>query len=223
VAELLAAREKRLIRSGTDALEGVVAAIEQYALRLRHENLSDLDNFWNRPRKGLPTPKEEERASEIICAMIHHYFSNYAVGAEREVQICRRLLSKEQEGIPGSKVDVLCRVPPATTADGDAISVPIEVKLSHNPEARTGLRDQLVERYMRELNTNVGVFVLVWMDMPRRAAEHRPLWNSAADARKELDRQAEDAMSGRNGTDIRVAVIDASLPITGDNARKKHK
>ena len=87
-------------------------------------------------------------------------------------------------GVPGSEVDVLTRVAASGSIAGDAIVIPVEVKLSSNAEARTGLRDQLVGRYMSELGTSHGVFVVVWMDAPKVAANHRPIWpnRSAAEA-----------------------------------------
>ena len=84
--------------------------------------------------------------------------------------------------------------------------------MSRNPEARTGLRDQLVDRYMIELDTDVGVFVVVWMETPNSTARRRRLWDSPAQARDELMPQAKDIMSSSEGLDIRTVVIDASLP-----------
>ncbi|MDO8432366.1 MAG: hypothetical protein Q7S58_08145, partial [Candidatus Binatus sp.] len=66
VAALLAAADKRLIRSSEDALDAIVAAVEIYAHGLRHSSPSDLEDLWNRPRNARPTPKEEERASDKI-------------------------------------------------------------------------------------------------------------------------------------------------------------
>ncbi len=104
IAELLVARDKRLIRSGVDAMEGVIAAIEHYEFGLYHNSPSDLDDLWNRPRNELPSPKEEERVSDKLCTAIRNYFRDYAVGADREVQIRRRLLSKDFAGARGRKL-----------------------------------------------------------------------------------------------------------------------
>ena len=212
VAELLVGAKKRLIRSDCDAVEGIIAAIEQYATRLRHASPSRVEVLWNRPKKGRPTPKEEEWVSDRLCDAIRDYFRDYAVTADREVQIFRRKLPRDVGGAPGSEVDVLCRVPAVGVANGDAIAVPIEVKLSHNPEARTGLREQLVNRYVSQLGTNVGVFVVAWMGTPKPSARYRPLWDSPTTAQEELTRQALDVTSSSEGLDIRAIVIDASLP-----------
>ncbi len=100
------------------------------------------------------------------------------------------------------------------SANGDAVVVPIEVKLSHNREARTGLQDQLVNRYMSELGTSFGVFVVAWMGMPSPPARYQPLWASPAEAKEELARQAKAASI--EGADVRSVLIDASLPVASN-------
>lgn len=210
IAEILAARDKRLIRSNQDALDGVVAAIEEYSRRLHSASPSEVDDLWNRPR-GIPaTPKEEERVSDKICVAVRNYFRDFAVVADREVQISRRTVGASAGGSPGSEVDVLYRVPAVGAANGDAIVIPIEVKLSHNSEARTGLRDQLVDRYMSELGTEVGVYVVAWVGTDKKAA-YRSLWPSIDSAKAQLPSLVQAAVGSRPTTDVRAVVVDATL------------
>jgi UDP-N-acetylmuramyl tripeptide synthase len=89
------------------------------------------------------------------------------------------------------------------------IAIPIEVKLSFNPQSRTGLTDQLTWRYVPETAAAGGVFVLVWMDAPNLAPSHRPLWRHLTDARRELSALAT-AAAAKSGTDIRLVVINVS-------------
>jgi hypothetical protein len=219
VAAVLAAAEKRLIRSNEDALDGVVAAVEAYAYRLRHSSPSDLDDLWNRPRGGKPTPREEERVSDKICVAIREYFQAYAVTADREVQIFRRLVPRDGGGAPGSEVDVLCRIPAVASVERDSIAIPVEVKLAHNPEARAGMRSQLAARYMKELGTDSGAYVVVWMNAPNLAAAYKPLWRTTTEAENDLRQQAGALKT--EGLDVRAIVIDASL--TGDAKRAARK
>ncbi len=213
VAEILAAHHKRLLRSNRDALDGVVAAIDKYSRRLRHESPSELDDLWNQPRDGVPTPKDEERVSDKVCVAIRSYFCEFAVAVNREVQVFRRKLAKALGGAAGSEVDVLWETPAVGTVPGEPIRVPVEVKLAHNHEAHTGLRDQLVERYMKEVGTGLGVYVVVWMGNGSAAARYRPLWKSPEEALADLEDQARALVAASPGPiDIRCFVIDASLP-----------
>lgn len=219
IAELLAAREKRLIRSGQDALDGIIAAIEEYNLSLRSQSPSNLDDLWNRPRGRRPTPKEEERFSDKICVAVRDYFRDFAVTADREVQIARRTVSVAAGGSPGSEVDVLYRIAATGTGLGDPIAVPIEVKLSHNPEARTGLKEQLVSRYMKELGTDLGVYVIAWVGTDRSAG-YKALWPSINELEADLIELRKGAVASSK-CDIRVCAVDAALGVQNPKPRRR--
>jgi hypothetical protein len=213
VGEILEARKKRLIRSDVDALDAIVEAIQAYSRGLRRDRLGDLDDFWNLPTRSLPSPKDEQRASEKIGGAIREYLREYAVTADREVQVVRRLTPADAGGAPGSKPDVLCRIPAGATATDTPIAIPLEVKLSFNPQARSGLQDQLLGRYIPQVAATGGVFVLVWMDAARLSPSHRPLWKTLAAAQQDLNALAADANANTQGsTDVRVTFVDASLP-----------
>jgi hypothetical protein len=118
---------------------------------------------------------------------------------------------------------VLFSVPGAASEPGDEIKIPIEVKLSNNPEAKTGLQEQLVNRYMSQLGTSQGVFVVVHMDGPNLAKSAKPVYRRSHDFKAELLAQAKEATVQSGAMlDLRVCVIDASLP-AATNKRKKSK
>ena len=105
------------------------------------------------------------------------------------------------------------RVPGHGTTGGDAIRVPVEVKLSSNDEAKTGMQDQLVDRYMPQLNATHGVYVVVWMTTPdpvRLPSHHRPKWSNIEEARRELHEEAR-RLSEERKVHVRAVVVDASL------------
>lgn len=221
IANILEASEKRLIRSAADALEGVVAALEQYERRLHHEGHSELEGLWNTPTSTLPSPKAEEYVSDRVCSAIKDYFERYAVTADREVQVFRRIVAKKFDGEPGSEVDVLVRIPAAGSTTEQPIAIPVEVKLSNNREARMGLREQLVDRYVRQLDTDVGAFVLAWMMAPKLARKHKPVWASIDAARKDLQQQVKKITSPDGSPlAIRAFVLDAAL---ASNAKSRSK
>ena len=212
VASLLADGEKRLIRSERDAADGLVAAIELYGWNLRHASPSPLEDLWNTPSGGDPSPKSEERISDKLCESIRAYFQEHAVVADREVQVFRRSVRREHGGAPGSEVDVLVRVPGLGMAGDDPIAIPLEVKRSSNREVRTGLREQLVGRYMSQLGTSYGVFVVVWLDAPGLSETHRPVWTDIGRARAVLAEQVRATVEESGDTvHVSAVVVDASL------------
>lgn len=211
VAALLESSERRLIRSEDDALEGIVEAIRGYERSLKDAGLSLVDGLWNTPKGGDPTPKDEECFSDRLRAAIEDYFEDRAVIVGREGQIRRRLLPRARGGKPGSEADILVTVPAVGTEAEEEVTIPIEVKRSDNREAKTGLVDQLVNRYMSELPASRGVFVVVWLDAPGMT-RNRPVWKSREEAAEALERQAAE-VGGKSGEPRRVEalVIDASL------------
>jgi hypothetical protein len=211
VAGILDAGERRLIRSEADALDGVLAAISEYGRRLRSEGHHELEALWNTD-PAPPSPKAEEHVSDMICDEIRRYFQRYGVTAGREMQVFRRKVCKESGGDAGSEVDVIVQIPATGSKTDEAIVVPVEVKLSRNKEAKTGLREQLVDRYIRQLGTNIGVFVVAWMQAPGLAKKDRPIWPSITAARKTLEKQAEKVNADTEGAlTVKTVVLDATL------------
>lgn len=165
-------------------------------------------------REGrTPTPKAEEHVSSKLCGAVRAYFRDCAIAADREAEIRRRKVASSSGGEPGSELDILVQAPARGTVSGDAIRVPIEVKLSGNDEVRTAVRAQLAERYMPQLGASHGVYVVVWMSLPRPEElreQHRPKWASIEAAREDL-RQEADRVSKERGIRIRTIVVDGSL------------
>ena len=211
IASVMNAETRRLLRSDEDVVDGIECALEQYASTLRQDGMESAEDLWNTAADAAPSPKSEEHVSRKLCGVVRSYFRDYAVTADREVEIYRRNVPRADGGLPGSKVDVLVRVPGPGTVAGDAIRVPMEVKLSSNDEAKTGMQDQLVDRYMPQLGATHGVHVVVWMTTPNpERRHHRPKWDCIETARRELDEEAR-RLSEERKVRVRAVVLDGSL------------
>ncbi|MFO0874881.1 MAG: hypothetical protein U0575_13045 [Phycisphaerales bacterium] len=213
IGEVVRSTERRLVRSEDDVLEGVRRAIEGYERRLRQEGADTVEDLWNTASRRPPSPKAEEHVSGKICGAIRSYFEDLAIAADREVEIHRRAVPRAAGGEPGSELDVLVQVPARGTMRGSQIRTPIEVKLSHNPEAKTAMKEQLADRYMPELGAMHGVYVVAWMGAPAGnglARAHRPRWASIEEARADLERQAAELAESQGATIVPI-VIDASI------------
>lgn len=212
IASVMNAKKQRLLRSEEDVVDGIECALEQYASALRQDGMESAEDLWN-TAGDTPSPKSEEHISKKLCGVVRLYFQDYAVTADREVEIRRCSVPRADGGLPGSKVDVLVRVPGRGTVAGDAIRVPMEVKLSPNDEAKTGMQDQLVDRYMPQLGATHGVHVVVWMTTSnpgRLQGHHRPKWDCIETARRELDEEAR-RLSEERKVQVRAVVLDGSL------------
>jgi hypothetical protein len=213
MGEVLRSADGRLVRSEDDVVAGTRLAIEGYERRLRQEGADTVEDLWDTPAGRPPSPKAEEHVSSKICGAIRSYFEDLAIAADREVEIHRRAVPRAAGGEPGSELDVLVQVPARGTIRGSQIRIPIEVKLSHNPEVKTAMKAQLADRYMPQLGAMHGVYVVAWMDAPAGsdlASAHRPKWVSIEEARADLERQAAE-LADSQGVTIVPIVIDASL------------
>jgi hypothetical protein len=202
-----------LIRSDEDVLSGIEAVVEAYGRAMRQDGPESVEDLWNTPRDALTSPKAEEQISKKLCGVIRAYFNEYAIAADREVEIHRRSLPQASGGEPGSELDVLVQVPAQGSGSGTRIRIPLEVKLSCNDQVKTAMKEQLVDRYIRQLGTTHGLYVVAWMSVPDTkllSETHRPKWSSIDDARAELDTQASE-LSESEGVVVRVIVLDAAL------------
>ncbi len=211
VADVMDAATRRLLRSDEDVVDGIECALGQYAEALRQDGTESVEDLWNTPTGAPPSPKAEEHVSRKLCGVVRTYFQRYAVTADREVEVYRRSVSRTDGGQPGSEVDILVQAPGRGTTSGDAIRVPIEVKLSSNRQAKTGMRDQLVDRYMRQLGATHGVHVIVWMTLPDpERLQCRPRWSCIEEARRDLEEEAK-RLSEERQVRVRAVVVDGSL------------
>ncbi|MGB7329160.1 MAG: hypothetical protein WBD31_30040 [Rubripirellula sp.] len=206
VLAMLSSNDKRLISSPDDVLAAIATAFDKYSREIQSSSPSPVLRLWNTPHGEASSTKLEEEVSDELLVVIREYFEEYAVAAGREVQIRRR--NPESE-LPGSRLDVKLEVPATISLEGNPIEMPVEVKLSHNSEAKTGLKDQLMDRYMEQLGVNHGIYVLVWMQASNLAAKHKPVWKTIDAARADLRQQAQDA--AERGKTIRVVIVDATL------------
>lgn len=212
VADVMDAETRRLLRSGEDVVDGIECALDQYAEEFRRDGMESVEDLWNTPTGAAPSPKAEEHVSRKLCGVVKSYF-NDAVAADREVKIYQRSGGRTDGGQPGSEVDILVQALGRGTTSGGAIQVPIEVKLSSNRQAKTGIRDQLADRYMVQLDATHGVYVVVWMTTPnpeRLLPHHRPRWSCIEEARRELEEEAR-RLSEERRVQIRALVVDGSL------------
>lgn len=203
---ILANADARVVRSAADVVETILDAFGDYGASIHGHESFKLRNHWNDHKSEDATPKDEEHQSDILADVIRACFKDRALGITRETQVRRRQLATALGGKPGSEVDVLVTVPAAGSADGREIRVPIEVKLARNPEAVSGLRQQLVDRYMAQAQAHAGIYVVVWAVLP--GDKTQPCWSSIDEARRDLELQA--AARSISGLCVRAFVLDCA-------------
>ncbi len=73
------------------------------------------------------------------------------------------------------------------------------------------MRDQLVDRYLRDNGLTHGIFVVAYFDVPGIPPDYRPKWKTLQKARSYLEGQAEAITSESSGLRIESFVLDAII------------
>ena len=72
------------------------------------------------------------------------------------------------------------------------------------------MRIQLAARYMKELGTDSGAYVVIWMNAPNLGTGYKPLWRTTTEAKSDLRKQAEALkIDGRRSSHRRRRLSDA--------------
>lgn len=147
-------------------------------------------------------PKSEDEVSDYLANELNRVLTVRGAIVNREVQVRRNRPS----GI-GERTDLLVEAAPVGWPDAGRLCLPIEVKGAWNLELRTAMRDQLVERYMRDTSANHGMYVVIWPDLKT--------WTDATDKRRQvlasLDRQAIESELAAQATALATERLQVHL------------
>jgi hypothetical protein len=131
---------------------------------LQPNNLEDLQEKVKEIKGTVYTPKEEERLSDYITRQLRQDLERRGI-----------TLTRESEVRVQNRTDILVKVPPKIGANGDLLSVIIEVKGSWNKDALSSIQSQLADRYLdsedTEYGTSRGIYLVVWFDLDRWSLE----------------------------------------------------
>lgn len=202
---------KRVVQSEAQLLDVVQESLKKYQSKLKQVELPSVRDLWDRdPRdEHLFRPVDEKDFSDHVARHLRDDLVDQGVVVNREVEIRR-----------GDITDI--HVDAVVKGDGEeskrSITVIIEVKGCWNKKLFTEMKDQLVDRYMKDNRCQHGLYLVGWF--------HSEKWNSADGRSKRhakkkrqmtvvkaqdfFDRQAEEISTG--ATTAMAFVLDASLP-----------
>ncbi|MGW4371708.1 hypothetical protein ACWEKT_39430 [Nocardia takedensis] len=195
VIKVLKDPAQRVIRVSTDLLVVVGEALDD----IGRELASHCELLWDRTpgirrRKKNPDAEAKENIPDrwrpkpeaALCAYLAHELTmrlgGYRVAVNREVLI----LPTDPYGA-GDRTDILVDAH-TQTGDTDAsqhIKLVIEVKGAWNVDVETAQEAQLVDRYLPEARTDVGIYLVGWYPIE--------LWDAAGDERKTKAKKLDPA------------------------------
>lgn len=158
IAELVASSAARLVRTIRDLVDISIDALEDIQRRLQSDT-PEAPLLWDTISNR---PKSEDEASDYLRARMNDYFSRRGIFVNREVQ-ARRL---RPSGI-GERTDL--RIDATSDANspsnGETLSLVGEVKGAWNADLLTSLQSQLLNRYMADLGSTDGLYIIFWFDV----------------------------------------------------------
>lgn len=216
ILAMAADQSKRFVESGDQLLAVVLESLSRLQREL-HGDLAAIGDLWNSKRVSKQTdwwPKQEEDVSDYTARFLRRDLSDRGIVINREVQI-RRGRSGE---MPGQSTDIHVDAISHEGGQADhygAISLIIEVKGSWNDGLMTDMEGQLRDRYMKNNDCRIGIYVVAHFRADR--------WLPTDDRRAKSDRWkidelrtqlAEQARELSGSMLIRAFVLDASLDST---------
>ena len=200
---------KRMVQSEAQLLDVVQESLEEFQKKLKG-TLPSVRDLWDQDPndKNFSRPVDEPDFSNRVARHLQNDLVNRGVVVNREVAIRRgEFTDIHIDAIPTGK----------TEDDKHLITVIIEVKGCWNKGLFTDMKDQLVDRYMKDNQCLHGLYLVGWFycgkwhpdddRSTRHAKEKRE--STATQAQKKFDGQAEALSTG--ATTVKAFVLDASL------------
>jgi hypothetical protein len=203
---------KRLVESDEQLLDVVLESVGRLQAEL-HGELASVGDLWN-SQKADWWPKQEEDVSDYITRFLRRDLTECGVIVNREVQIRRGRRGE----MPGQNTDIHVDSASAETTQATPygpISLVIEVKGSWNDGVIDDMEYQLRNRYMRNSNCRIGLYVVAHFKAKRWIATDSRRAKSDAWNIEELRRQLVKKATELSGSMlIRSFVLDAALDST---------
>jgi hypothetical protein len=193
ILAMAADRSRRLVESGEQLLGVVLESLGRLQGEL-HGDLASVGDLWN-SQKADWWPKQEEDVSDYIARFLRRDLADRGIIINREVQIRR---GRHGE-MPGQSTDIHVDATPRNGSQTEvygAISLIIEVKGSWNDGLMVDMERQLRDRYMKNNNCRIGIYVVAyfsadrWIATDDRCAKTRA--HKIDDLRTQLGEQARE-------------------------------
>ena len=204
ILEITSQRESVLVRNATELQEALIETLFSLQQILQGETPAAPD-LWDALR-----PKDENHFSDWIKRYLELQLRGRGIVAAREVEIRRG----EGSGI-GEETDihVTAIIPGLSEGNYEHVHVIIEVKGCWHQELKSAMKNQLVDRYLKDNDCNHGIYLVGWYVCEQWEKEDSrnaktPKW-SLEEARQFFEKQARTLSA--SGYCIRSVVLNTAL------------
>lgn len=196
VSGLMATQDALLVRNSSELREAVLASLSRYQDRLRLRGRVLLDCWEQQSGKSRYRPIHEENLSARLEDFLLEDLRRVIVAREQELRL----------GVRRGRTDIMI----SAFFGNQRLEVIIEHKRAQNPEVNTGIREQLVSRYLEPSGCPAGIFLVSWFDgfdCDTSKSRNALGADSPDSARALLEEEARKA-SQESGYEISVFLLD---------------
>ena len=163
IIQLVHDNDTYLINNGVQLLDLIIETLKELGIKLQGETPQN-KFLWNESTKGTWRPKPENDLSDYIKIYLEDNISKSGIVLNREVEISRSV----GPGI-GKRTDIRIDAisPKPRSNEYNIITAIIEVKGCWNKELNVSMEKQLYRDYMKQSNTNFGVYLIGWFSCDR--------------------------------------------------------
>jgi hypothetical protein len=201
----MANRHARLVRNEDELQDTVIESLRRLEEELQGEGV--MAQFLWDTRASMP--KEEAALSDFVAGFLKKDLKQFGIAALREVEIRRKVGGK-----PGEHTDIyitIC-VPNSLTGQNERITIIVEAKGCWNEGLSSDMKDQLVDRYLNDIQCHHGIYLVGWFDCPQCKKDCKMKICkklSISGLRSQLDTKAKELSV--NDIKIKSFVINAAL------------
>jgi hypothetical protein len=202
----MASRNTRLVRNGDELQDAVIESLGRLGKELQGEN-TPVQFLWD-TRAWMP--KEEAALSDFVAGFLKKDLKQFGIAALREVEIRRKVGGK-----PGEHTDIYVTVcvPNSLSGQDERITIIVEAKGCWNEGLSSDMKDQLVDRYLKDIQCNHGIYLVGWFACSQCKYDNCKTKicqkGTIDDLRNQLDSQAK--LLSINDLKIKSFVINAAL------------
>jgi hypothetical protein len=206
--------DQSLIRTDRELAAAICRALESFEQQL-HGETPTITSLWDEQRgsgsRDASTEWRPKGEADLSDALRHHVLSYLRNAAP--VVVREGVLKGERRGLPrGQRTDLDVTVAPHG-ARAQRVRVVVEVKCSWNPDVLEAMRDQLVDRYLKQNGLRTGIYVVGFFDSALWTHASRRVQKRLVGSRQQLRTTLTDQAVAlqAQGFDVESRVIDCRL------------
>lgn len=204
ILALACSSDKRLVTCPEQLLDVLIESLQRLQLEDLQGETGRAKFLWDQIPDGKFRPKDEPTLSDYIKGFLNNDLKLREIIVNREVEVHRGPVAGR-----GPSTDIHVDV---ITSEHRHIKAVIEVKGCWNPDLKTSMKGQLIDKYFQGSDCQHGIYLVVWFNKAHWDAEDSRKRKVPANSIEEIQRFFEDQENefSTNECVVRSFVLDAN-------------